>query len=65
MIDWHSLFYDALIYGIGLSFVLTTITVVSGLIAPDMWVSKYPPDIQQRYGPMSLRQRACAPTLRF
>ncbi len=61
MIDWHSLFYDALIYGIGLSLVLTTITVVSGLIAPDMWVSKYPPDIQQRYGPMSLRAARLRP----
>jgi hypothetical protein len=53
MTDWQTLFYDTFIYGIGLSLLLTTIMIVSGLIAPDMWVSKYPPDIQQRYGPMS------------
>jgi len=37
------------------------ITTVSGLIAPDMWVSKYPPDIQQKYGPMSPRSARLRP----
>jgi hypothetical protein len=63
MTDWQTLFYSALIYGIGLSLVLTTITVVSGVIAPDMWVSKYPPDIQQRYGPMSPRAARLRPNI--
>ncbi len=61
MIDWQPLFYYALIYGIGLSLALTTIMAVSGMIAPDMWVSKYPPDIQQRYGPMSVRAARLRP----
>jgi hypothetical protein len=59
--DWPSLFNNALIYGIGLSLVLTTIMIVSGVIAPDMWVGKYPPDIRQRYGPMSLRAARLRP----
>jgi hypothetical protein len=53
MSDWPLLFWNALIYGIGLSLVITTIIVVSGIIEPDMWVGKYPPDIQHKYGPMS------------
>jgi len=59
--NWLSLINHALIYGIGLSLVLTTITVVSGIIAPDMWVSKYPPDIRQKYGPMSVRAARLRP----
>jgi hypothetical protein len=61
MIDWQTLFSYTLIYGMGLSIVLTAIMVVSGVIAPDMWVSKYPPDIQQRFGPMSLRAARLRP----
>jgi hypothetical protein len=57
----QSLFSYTLIYGIGLSLLLTTITTVSGVIVPDMWVSKYPPDIQQKYGPMSPRAARLRP----
>jgi hypothetical protein len=59
--DLQFLLNYALIFGIGLTLLLTTITTVSGVIAPDMWVSKYPPDIQQRYGPMSARAARLRP----
>lgn len=55
MSDWLLLFKSALVNGLGLSLALTTITMLSGAIALDMWVSKYPSDIRQRYGPMSPR----------
>ena len=35
--------------------------IVSGAIALDMFVSDYPPDIQQRYGPMSPRAARLRP----
>jgi len=52
---WSLLFTNAFICGLGLSLILTTIMIISGLVAPDMWISKYPPDIRQRYGSMSPR----------
>ena len=61
MLDWHLLFYDALIYGLVLSLSLTILTVISGAIALDMFVGDYPPDIQQRYGPMSPRAARLRP----
>ena len=61
MSNWPLLFNNALICGIGLSLVLTMIMIVSGVIAPDMWVGKYPPDIRQKYGPMSLRAARMRP----
>ncbi len=61
MFDWHLLFYNALIYGLILSLVLTILTVASGAIALDMFVSDYPPDIRQRYGPMSPRAARLRP----
>jgi hypothetical protein len=61
MLDWNILFYDALIYGLVLSVVLTTLTVISGAIALDMFVDDYPPDIKQKYGPMSLRAARLRP----
>jgi hypothetical protein len=44
-----------------LSLVLTMITIVSGAIALDMFVGDYPPDIQQKYGPMSPRAARLRP----
>jgi hypothetical protein len=35
--------------------------VLSGSIAADMWVGDYPPDIKQRYGPMSPRAARLRP----
>jgi hypothetical protein len=59
--DWPLLLKDTLLYGLGLSLVLTVMMVVSGSIAPDMFVGDYPPDIQQKYGPMSARAARLRP----
>jgi hypothetical protein len=61
MLDWQLLFYEALLYGLVLSLVLTILTVISGAIALDMFVDDYPPDIKQKYGPMSLRAARLRP----
>ena len=61
MITWQLLFYDALMYGLALSLVLTLLLVISGAIALDMFVDNYPPDIQQKYGPMSPRAARLRP----
>ena len=61
MFDWQLLFYHALIYGLALSLVLTILTVISGTIALDMFVDDYPPDIKQKYGPMSPRSARLRP----
>ena len=61
MLDWNLLFYDALIYGLVLSLILTILVVVSGSIALDMFVGDYPPDVKQRYGPMSPRAARLRP----
>lgn len=53
--DWYRLFCNALINGLILSLLLTILVVIGGAIALDMFVDNYPPDIQQKYGPMSLR----------
>ncbi|OGT27796.1 MAG: hypothetical protein A2Z17_00210 [Gammaproteobacteria bacterium RBG_16_66_13] len=55
MPDWPLLFNSALMYGLALSVVLTAIMIASGAIAADMWIGDYPPDIKERYGPMSPR----------
>ena len=61
LLDWQLLFYDALIYGLVLSLVLTILLVISGAIALDMFVNDYPPDIKQKYGPMSPRTARLRP----
>ena len=61
MFDWQLLFYDALIYGVVLSLVLTILLIISGNIALDMFVDNYPPDIQQKYGSMSPRAARLRP----
>lgn len=61
MLDWQILFYDALLYGLVLSAILTILTVISGAIALDMFVEDYPPDIKQKYGPMSTRAARLRP----
>jgi hypothetical protein len=61
MLDWQILFYDALVYGLVLSVVLTILTVISGAIALDMFVDDYPPEIRQKYGPMSPRAARLRP----
>jgi hypothetical protein len=59
--DWSLLLKDALLYGLGLSLVLTIIMIVSGAVALDMFVGDYPPDIRQKYGPMSPRAARLRP----
>lgn len=61
MIDWYIVLRGALIYGFVLSLALTTLSVISGTIALDMFVDKYPPDIKQKYGPMSPRAARLRP----
>ncbi len=61
MFDWQLLFSLGIIYGLVLSLALTLLMVVSGIIALDMSVGDYPPDIQQKYGPMSARAARLRP----
>ena len=61
MSDWPLLFNTALVYGLALSLVLTAIMIASGAIAADMWIGDYPPDIKERYGPMSPRAARLRP----
>ena len=58
---WPELIKAALINGALLSLTLVIIMVISGRIALDMWVGDYPPDIRERYGPMSARARRLRP----
>jgi hypothetical protein len=55
------LFQNALLYGAVLSVVLVVIMWTSVLLAPDMWVGDYPPDIKEKYGPMSETGRKVRP----
>lgn len=61
MLDWQLVFYQALVCGLILSVSLTILMVVSGAIALDMWVGDYPPDVRQKYGPMSPRAARLRP----
>jgi hypothetical protein len=61
MVDWQILFYNALVYGLVLSLVLTILTVISGAIALDMFVDDYPAEIRQKYGRMSARAARLRP----
>jgi hypothetical protein len=61
LIDWRLLFSDALFFGLVLSLLLTILSAVSGAIALDMFVDDYPPDIQQKFGPMSPRAARIRP----
>jgi hypothetical protein len=59
--DWTVLLSRALINGAWLSLTLTVIMIISGFIALDMWVGDYPPDIREKYGPMSARAARARP----
>ena len=61
MLDWQILFYAALVCGLILSIVLTAFMLVIGSVALDMFVGDYPPDIRQKYGPMSPRAARLRP----
>jgi hypothetical protein len=57
MFDWTVLIRLALVWGLVLSLVLVILMISSGLLARDMWIGDYPPDIRDKYGPMSPRAR--------
>ena len=61
MLDWAAIINGALLNGAWLSLALVTIMLISAAIAPDMWVGDYPPDIRQKYGPMSARAARIRP----
>jgi hypothetical protein len=61
MLDWNLLFAEGLLYGLGLSLILTLILVIVGSIVLDMFVDDYPPAIRQKYGPMSPRAARLRP----
>ena len=61
MFNWPLLINRALLTGLGLSLVLVAIMGISMALAPDMWVGDYPPDIKQKYGPMSRRAARLRP----
>src|SRR3990172_9703050 len=55
MPPWQLVLNNALLYGLALSLVLGAIMAISLVLAPDMWVGDYPPDIRAKVGPMSPR----------
>jgi hypothetical protein len=61
MLPWPVLLNNALLYGLALSLVLGAIMAISLALAPDMWVGDYPPDIRDKYGPMSPRAARLRP----
>jgi len=61
MANLNLLLRGALVYGIGLSLVLTVIMLISGVIAQDLFVDDYPPDIRWKYGEMSPRSARLRP----
>jgi hypothetical protein len=65
LLDWYTLIARAVTWGLGLSLVLVIIMITSGLLALDMWVGDYPPDIRRKYGPMSPRARRLRPFIAF
>jgi hypothetical protein len=61
MSNWPLLLNLALIFGLALTVVLMAMMLISGTIAPDMWVGNYPPDIKEKFGPMSPRAARLRP----
>jgi len=53
----------ALPYGLALSLLIALVMSLSLAIAPDMWLSDYPPDIREKYGPMSDRAKRFRPMI--
>lgn len=53
--NWQIFLNSVLVCGVVLSVVLSVIMIISAAIAPDMWVGDYPPDIKEKFGPMSDR----------
>jgi hypothetical protein len=51
------LLQHSLIYGVILSVIMSLSCLVLMLVKPEMWVDDYPPDIQEKFGPMSVQAR--------
>lgn len=54
---------NALLYGVVLSFSLGVVMLISFEISADMWLSDYPPDVQETYGAMSARGKRFRPLI--
>lgn len=52
---WLQLVGAAVVSGLALSVVLVAIMALSSRAARDMWVDNYPPDVREKFGPMSPR----------
>ena len=61
MPPWQVLATNALLYGAVLSLVLGVIIAISFVLAPDVWVGDYPPDIRAKFGEMSPRAARLRP----
>lgn len=61
MLSWSALVNAALLNGAVLSITLVVIMFISGMLALDMWVGDYPPDVREKFGPMSARARRLRP----
>ena len=59
--DWTLLVNSALVNGVWLSLALVVTMVLSARLAADMWVGDYPPDIRDKFGPMSARAARLRP----
>lgn len=54
---------NALLFGLALSIILSVVMAISFLIAPDMWIGDYPPDIRAKYGAMSGTAKKARPLI--
>jgi len=61
MPSWQVLATNALLYGAVLSLVLGAVITISFVLAPDIWVGDYPPDIRAKFGEMSPRAARLRP----
>lgn len=61
MPDWPTLWTSALAWGLCLSLALSAVIVVSAVVAADVWLGDYPPDIREKFGPISPRAARLRP----
>lgn len=61
MLNWPIIIRDAFVCGLVLSLALTALLVIGGRVALDMFIDNYPPDVQQKYRPMSPRAARLRP----
>ncbi len=61
--DYPGVFAIGLRYGGLLSLALGTLMAGSLFLSPDVWINDYPPDIRERYGPISEQGRRFRPAV--